>query len=144
MFNHVRKATSADVDSWAASFESLDGSTTVPMSTTKAFAARIVSLKARVAELEGELDSWPLHGEGRLTKAGWELAQTRYQHVCETIEEFRGYWTELQTSKALVAELEEPQVGLVECPNCNEEHTVQLSRGQTNDPNKSGEGGSGS
>ena len=44
-----------------------------------------------------------------------------------------------------VAELEEPQVGIVRCPNCDEEHDVQLSRGRTNDPNRpdqSGEVGS--
>lgn len=62
--------------------------------------------QARVEELEAELDSWPLHGEGRLTKAGWSLAQDRYRHVCETVAEFRGYWTELQGSQARVKELE--------------------------------------
>jgi len=43
--------------------------------------------------------------------------------------------------KARVAELEEPQVGRVECPHCNMEPTVQLSRGRTNVPNASKEGG---
>lgn len=51
MFNRVRTPTSADVDSWAAGFANLDQSTTVPTSRTRAFAARIVELNARVAEL---------------------------------------------------------------------------------------------
>lgn len=69
---------------------------------------------AKVAELKAELDRWPLHGEGRLTKSGWSLAQDRYRHVCETVEEFRGYWTELQDSKARVGRLEAEAVKMVE------------------------------
>ncbi len=66
---------------------------------SKAAQSRIISeLRAKVTELETDLGGWPLHGEGRLTKAGWALVQDRYRHVCETLEEFRRYWTELQVA----------------------------------------------
>lgn len=122
-------------------------------------------LKARVAVLDGvmqELDKDrkpPPFYEGINMAKAFEKpirADVTIARLVARVAEIEAHADDVEESQSLadrerddalarVTELEEPQVGIVRCPNCDEEHTVSLSRGRTNDPNrpdKSGEGGS--
>lgn len=104
-------------------------------------------LKARVTEFQAESRGM---GAGlRLSDEKRRQAEARVAEIqAELTEAIKGraeFRRGFDVQRSRVAELEEPQVGIVRCPNCDEEHTVSLSRGRTNDPNrpdKSGYGGS--
>jgi hypothetical protein len=82
VFNNVRTPTSSDVDSWAASFANYDESTTVPWSTTKAFAARIVELNAREEELKAEVQKEKDNaGEGESERFRLRKYNAEYQDL---------------------------------------------------------------
>ena len=94
-------------------------------------------LRARVAELEGHLDI-----EKRLTHEMESERDVALARVAELEQELEYSQMaadvearEADRGRTRVAELEKSQVGVVECPHCNTEHDVQISRRRINDPN---------